>query len=226
MAEGPRSSEYRVGVFIIAENRLLREAFTRILSNKTDIYVLGSAQYTAETIQRLSPSEVELLLMNPPALSGRNSDHLLELRPLAARFKLVLVGMEEDEQTFLWAVRAGTPGYLLKDASARDVVATVRAVARGEAVCPPRLSRFLFNYVMQQWVAMPNACASSELGLTRREQQLIPLVARGLTNKEIAAQFGLSEQTVKNQVHRILRKVDTEDRLRAVEICRARGWIA
>ncbi len=97
-------------------------------------------------------------------------------------------------------------------------------MARDEAVCPPRLCWYLFNCVAQQQMEMPAAPASVELGLTRREQQLVPLIARGLTNKEIATQFGLSEQTVKNHIHRILRKVGSDERLRIAEICRAQDW--
>ncbi len=223
MAEGPRSSECRVGVFIIAENRLLREAFTRILCKKTDICVLGSAEYTAETIQGISASDVEMLLVSPAAPLALESSYLLELRSLARRFKLVLAGMEEDEQSFLWAVRAGVLGYVLKDAAATDVVAAVRAAAQGDATCPPSLLRCLFNYFAQQWYEIPNGRVRARLGLSRREQQLVPLIARGLTNKEIATHLNLSEQTVKNHIHRVLQKVGARDRLTIVDACRELG---
>ena len=223
MAEGPRSSECRVGVFIIAENRLLREAFTRILSNKTDIHVLGAAQYTAETIRGISTPDVEILLVNPAAPLALESSYLVELRSLAKRFKLVLVGMEEDEQSFLWAVRAGVLGYVLKDAAATDVIAAVRAAAHGDATCPPSLLRCLFKYFAQQCSEIPNGRVRARLGLSRREQQLVPLIARGFTNKEIATHLNLSEQTVKNHIHRVLQKVGATDRLTIVDACRKLG---
>jgi DNA-binding NarL/FixJ family response regulator len=223
MAEGPRPSECRVGVFIIAENRLLREALTRILSKKTDICISGAAQFAPETIQQISDSDAEMLLVNPAAPLALEPGYLLELRSLATRFKLVLVGMEEDGQSFLWAVRAGVLGYALKDAAAADVVAAVRAAARGDATCPPSLLRYLFSYFGQQWSEIPNGRVRSHLGLSRREQQLVPLIARGLTNKEIAAHLNLSEQTVKNHIHRVLQKVGATDRLTIVEACRELG---
>jgi DNA-binding NarL/FixJ family response regulator len=150
----------------------------------------------------------------------------VELRALAKRFKLVLVGMEEDEQSFLWAVRAGVLGYVLKDAAAAEVVAAVRAAAQGNATCPPSLLRCLFKYFAQQWSVIPNGRVRARLGLSRREQQLVPLIARGLTNKEIATHLNLSEQTVKNHIHRVLRKVGAADRLGVVEACRKFGLVA
>jgi two-component system NarL family response regulator len=127
--------------------------------------------------------------------------------------------MDEDQAHFLTAVRRGVLGYVLRDASAIDVVAAIRAVAIGEAVCPPRFARVLFDCVASQSAELPNSRARAQLGLTRREQQLIPLIGRGLTNKEIAGELSLSEQTVKNHIHRILRKVGVDDRLSVFEAC-------
>jgi DNA-binding NarL/FixJ family response regulator len=101
---------------------------------------------------------------------------------------------------------------MLKDASASEVVAAVRAVARAEAVCPPGLCRVLFSLIAKQFELIGGSTRHFRAGLTRREQQLLPLISQGLTNKEIATKLGLSEQTVKNHIHRILRKVGAEDR--------------
>lgn len=127
--------------------------------------------------------------------------------------KVLLVCMEEDEKLLFRAIRAGVLGFIPKDASAMDVVAAVRSLARGEAVCPARLCKFLFDFVAAQAMELSDANVKVRLGLTRREQQLIPLIGRGLTNKEIASQLNLSEQTIKNHVHRILHKVGVESRL-------------
>jgi len=114
-------------------------------------------------------------------------------------------------------------GYLLKDASASDVVTAVRAVARGEAVCPPQLCHILFRFVAQMAKEMP-AQNALKPDLTLRQQQLVSLVAKGLTNKEIAARLNLSEYTVRNHIHRILKQVDAESRSEAVETIRAFGY--
>jgi DNA-binding NarL/FixJ family response regulator len=130
--------------------------------------------------------------------------------------------MEDDKNHFLTAVRHGVLDYVLQEASAVDIATAIRAVARGEAICPPHLVRVLFDSVKSKSAELPNSPTRVQPGLSRREQQLVPLIGRGLTNKEIAGQLSLSEQTVKNHIHRMLRKVGVEDRLSVVEACQAK----
>jgi DNA-binding NarL/FixJ family response regulator len=111
-------------------------------------------------------------------------------------------------------------GYVLKDASALEVARTVRSVAAGEAVCPAVLSVALFQWVAQHKPATPSLHLKNSLGLSRREQELVGLLRQSLTNKEMASRLNLSEQTVKNHVHRMLRKLRAPDRLSIVEACR------
>src|SRR6266481_7683728 len=132
--------------------------------------------------------------------------------------------MEPGEEQFIAAVRSGVMGYLLQDASASDVVAAVRAVYRGEAVCPPQLCSVLFRFVAQTTEEMLLADSASRPDLTLRQQQLVSLVAKGLTNKEIASQLNLSEFTVRNHIHNILKQVDASSRSEAVQTIRAYGY--
>src|SRR5207245_586093 len=141
-----------------------------------------------------------------------------------AAYKAVLIGMEPDEELFMAAVRSGVMGYLLKDASASDLVAAVRAVYGGEAVCPPQLCSALFRFVAHMIEEIPVKRSAPRPDLTMRQQQLMALVARGLTNKEIASQLNLSEFTVRNHIHRILKQVDAGSRSEAVETIRAHGY--
>jgi len=108
-------------------------------------------------------------------------------------------------------------GYVLREASAIEVLSAIRGVAQGQAVCPPCMTKVLFDFVVSQAPCQPNSRSHRKFSLTNREQQLIPLIGRGLTNKEIASELQLSEQTVKNHVHRILRKVGVGDRLSVFE---------
>jgi DNA-binding NarL/FixJ family response regulator len=132
--------------------------------------------------------------------------------------------MEPDEEQFLAAVRSGVVGYLLQDASASDAVSAVRVVHRGQAVCPPRLCSALFRVVAQTAREIPLQNSASKQDLTLRQQQLVTLVAKGLTNKEIASHLNLSEFTVRNHIHRILKQVDAGSRSEAVETIRAHGF--
>jgi DNA-binding NarL/FixJ family response regulator len=132
-----------------------------------------------------------------------------------------MVGMEEDEATFLRAVGEGVVGYVLKDAPAVEIVRVIRAVAAGEAICPPRFSLSLFQCAARDVSFTFKPPQTTRFGLTRREQQLVGLIRLGLSNKEIGSRLSLSEQTVKNHIHRILRKVGASDRLEIVERCQS-----
>jgi DNA-binding NarL/FixJ family response regulator len=101
----------------------------------------------------------------------------------------------------------------------------VRALQAGGAACPGALCAKLFVYLENESASLPSAALHQRLGLTRREQQLIPLVAQGLTNKEIANRFCLSEQTVKNHLYRMKHKVGAGDRLGIVQLCRTQGFL-
>ena len=212
----------KVGVQILCNNRLAREAIARILSTKPDLRVVGAQSITSTSIHEVLNSEADVLVLDSLPLLLENSDNSPQLRGFTRAVKCVLIAMEDDEKTFLMAVKRGVLGYVLQEAAAADVVAAIRAVARGEAVCPPQYTRGLFKYVASLAQDLPNGRRRARLGLTNREQQLLPLIARGMTNKEIATQLHLSEQTIKNHVHRILRKTGVGDRLSVFEACQTR----
>jgi DNA-binding NarL/FixJ family response regulator len=121
--------------------------------------------------------------------------------------------------------RAGISGYLLHDASSDEVLDGVRALHAGRAVCPGVLCAALFRYFESEGVSMACVSPRRRLGLTRREQQLVPLIAKGLTNKEIANHFSVSEQTVKNHLYRMKQKIGAEDRLDIVQLYRTQGFL-
>jgi len=215
-----------VQVFILAENRLLREALARILNKKSDIRVVGASAFSPDVVGQISSTAPDVLLSDSAAVALSELRLVSEVRAVIPGLKVIMVGMEADPETFLRAVRDGIVGYVLKDASAMEVAAAVRSVANDEAVCPPSLCLALFEHVSKQTSQPTTFVLKHNLGLTRREQQLIQMIGRSLTNKEIAAQLNLSEQTVKNHVHRMLRKLGASDRLGAVELCRVRGAVA
>ncbi len=201
----------RIRVFIVDGNRLLREALRRILQKRADIIVAGESSAPSEDAWPILESKADVVLIGTSALAA-NRRVIETLRRSVLAPHILLMGMDENETVFLDSVRAGVAGYLLKDASASEVMGAIRAVSQGEAVCPPRLCRILFRHV---------ACGSDvvsvaprkDFSLTRRQLELVPLIAQGLTNKEIASQLNLSEQTIKNHIHRMLQKVGAEDRL-------------
>jgi two-component system, NarL family, response regulator DevR len=213
----------RATVFLLAQNRLLREALARILDKKADIQTVGVTALSPVAREELIRANPDVLVVDCSSETDAHFQFIHELRSSLLRLRIVLIGMDDDERTFLQAVRVGVLGYVLRDASALEVVTTVRAVVAGHAICPPHLSTSLFRYVARQWEQVPSYQVKLGLGLTSREQQLVFLIGRGMTNKEIAAELQLAEQTVRNHVHRMLRKVGANDRLAVVEMCRLQG---
>jgi two-component system nitrate/nitrite response regulator NarL len=210
-----------IRAFLLIENRLLREALVRLFRKRPDLIVVGQTSPADETALDSLETECDVLVCDS-FLPSRLPTGLAVNSGTPAGFKIILIGMESDEEQFMAAVRSGVTGYLLQDASASDVVAAVRAVFRGEAVCPPQLCSTLFRFVATTEVPLQNS--TSKPDLTLRQQQLVTLVAKGLTNKEIASHLNLSEFTVRNHIHRILKQVDAGSRSEAVETIRAYGY--
>jgi DNA-binding NarL/FixJ family response regulator len=215
-----------IGVFLLAENRLLRDALSKILTKKNDIRVLAAGPCSPHILQQVAELMPHVLLLDSAAFGFSDAQIISSARKALPGLKVVMIGMEPNKETFLRAVRAGVAGYVLKDAPAAEVAAAVRSVACDEAVCPPKLCLVLFEAVARQSFQMPQFYSRQKFGLTRREQQLLEMISCGLTNKEIACELNLSDQTVKNHIHRILQKVGVSDRLSAVEMCRVQRYSA
>jgi len=210
--------ESKISVLILSRNRILRESIAHILTNKREFQVFEaepSGSSCSPDDYHVAP---DVWVSDSLQCLIDSSGHPFE-RKDGRRAGCVLVAMQDDTRQFLETVSYGALGYVLQEASAVDVVAAIRGVAQGEAMCPPRLMRTLFDYVASHRNDAHAARARKEFQLTRREQQLVPLVSRGLTNKEIAAQLSVSEQTVKNHIHRILRKIGVEDRFGISAAC-------
>lgn len=212
-----------IRVFLLLENRLVRETLGRLFRKLPDICVAGE---TCPTEAPPAPEDLgDIVVLDDLEAAAVLGASLESREGLEAPVGLVLIGMENDEEQFLSAVRCGVSGYLLNDASANDVVAAVRAAVEGEAVYPPRLCRALFRSAARSARETPPVGKRGPAhGLTIRQQQLTSLVAKGLTDKEIASQLHLSEFTIKNHIHRIMKQVEAESRHEVVEVARASGY--
>jgi DNA-binding NarL/FixJ family response regulator len=209
--------EDKAKVFIVCGNRLLKEFIARILGKKSDFEIVAAHGLCSASWDEIVNSGADVLVLDSLEFFVRNPAS--SARALKNSPRCVLIAMEDDQNRFLMAIRRGARAYVLQDASAIDVVSAIRTVAEGHAMCPPLYAQVLFDFIATQTDELPNKRRRAQWGLTRREQQLVPLIGRGLSNKEIANHLSLSEQTVKNHIHRILRKVGVSDRLSVFEAC-------
>jgi DNA-binding NarL/FixJ family response regulator len=224
-AHARKVSEAKIRVFVAAENRLLREALARVLTKGAGIEVIATDSAAPFHTDALLDAQPDILLLNSRGSLEEDLSAIQEVRTAAPAVRILLIGMAKDEREFLQCVRAGISGYLLRDASASEVLQGVRSVAAREAVCPGVLCAALFRYFQADASGLPCTSSKRRMGLSRRELQLIPLIAQGLTNKEIANHFSLSEQTVKNHLYRMKHKIGAEDRLEMVQLYRTQGFL-
>lgn len=215
-----------IGVFLLADNRLVREALARILSKKNELHVLAAVAMSEEALDQIHSARPHVLLLDSSGFAPDGLQIVVTARRLVPGLKVVMFGMEENRDLFLRSVRAGVTGFLLKDASAVEISAAVRAVVNHEAVCPPGLCLTLFDHIARQEIPIFYCSENTRFGLTRREQQLLQMISCGLSNKEIANDLNISDQTVKNHIHRILQKLGAADRMSAVEAYRGPTTVA
>jgi DNA-binding NarL/FixJ family response regulator len=161
-------------------------------------------------------------------LSQLGRDGLKEARQLheaSPHAKLLMMGLTELESDVLAYIEAGAAGYLQEEASLEELLKNIRAVAAGEAVCPPKVAGFLFSHIAG---AARERERFKRLGLkhlTPRERQIIALIEQGLSNKQIATCLKIEIQTVKNHVHNILEKLQLENRREAARYAKERGLL-
>ena len=211
-----------IRVFLLIENRLLRGALSRFLRKHADILVVGQGRQADLHALPALDKRCDVLIVDSAEVKRLEANITVESIG-EIPYKTILIGMGSDEEQFIAAIRSGATGYLLQDAASSHVVAAVRAVFRGEAVCSPQLCSALFRFAVQRARETHLQNSTSRPDLTLRQQQLVALVAKGLTNKEIASRLNLSEFTVRNHIHRILRQVDASSRSEAVDAIRALG---
>jgi DNA-binding NarL/FixJ family response regulator len=212
-----------VRVLIVDDQALVRTGFRMILEAEDDIEVVGEAADGAEAIaltRGLSP-DVVLMDVRMPELDGIEATRrLLEDRAVDAKV-VMLTTFDMDEYVYD-ALRVGASGFLLKDAPPEQLVEGIRAVASGDALLAPSITR----RVIEEFVRRPSPTRPPELAeLTPRELEVLQHIARGLSNAEIAAQLFVSETTVKTHVARVLQKLDLRDRVQAVVLAYESGVV-
>jgi len=214
-------------VFLATENRLLRDTLARLLRKQSGIRVAGMVANPENISGQVQESACDTVLTDF-APGSSNSLLLHALHEENSELKIILIGMEDDPETFMNAIRLGARGYVLKDASALEIVTAIRRVGRGEAICPPNLCMVLIEQVWNEERTkpqLPGSAGGSSSRLTHRQVQLMNLVADGLSNKEIAVSLNLSQYTVKNHLRRVMRQVEATNRYDAVELVRASGLL-
>ena len=208
-----------IRVFIADDNRLLREGLSSMLVEIDDISVVGMAATGSEALEQIKKHvpDVALVDIGMPDKDGLDVTQILHNDlPVV---KVIILGMPDLTDEIMACIESGAAGYILKESSFEYLVESIRSVYRGESFCSPRMAASLFSRIAE---LAGERIPESSVKLTLREVEVINKIADGLSNKEIAAQLFIEEQTVKNHVHNILDKLQLHNRLEAVQYARER----
>ena len=212
-------------VLLVDDHKLMRDGLRTLLEMEPGITVVGEAADGAAAVtafEKLLP-DVVLMDIRMPMMDGVEATRRIRGRSPDAKI-LMLTTFDEDELVFE-AVRAGARGYLLKDLSGAELAAAVRSVARGDAALQPAVARKVMDAFARLSEPAPGAARHLVEPLSGRERAVLGLLARGLSNKEIAERLFLAEGTVKNHVSTILAKIDARDRTQAALKARELGLL-
>ena len=214
-----------ISMFIVDDNRLLREGLVSMLAEQEGIIVIGAAASGSNALEKIKDlrPEVALIDIGMPGKDGLEVTKALHQD--LPEIKVIILGMIDLTDEIMACIEAGAAGYVLKEASFDYLVETIRSVHRGESFCSPQMAASLFSRIAELASERMQKIPLISIELTRRELEIVNLIAEGLTNNEIAQQLFIETQTVKNHVHNILDKLQLHNRLEAVQYARERNLL-
>ena len=204
---------HKIRLLLIEDNRLLRDGIAAMLKGHRDINVVAASGNGENSIQKIHKLKPDVILLDL-GLRSHNSLHVVELvKREFPRANVIVMDLAPAQGDVLQFVRAGASGFILKDATVDDFLATIRSVAEGGKVLPPVLSGSLFSQIIEHAVDGGRAKLTKAIRMTKREREVIGLVSDGLTNKEIAKRLNIATYTIKSHVHNILEKLSLRSRV-------------
>jgi DNA-binding NarL/FixJ family response regulator len=212
MAGTQQTSSLALTVLLVDDHEVVRQGLAALLRRRPEFQVVGEAGTVADAVDAAHRFRPDLVVMDVRLPDGSGVEACRDIRAELPDTRVVMLTSYPDEDAVLSAIIAGASGYLLKQIRARDLVAALQAVGRGESLLDPAVTGRVLERIRRIATAdQPDALAQ----LTSQERKILLLVAEGKTNKEIAADVFLSDKTVKNYVSSILDKLNLERRAQA-----------
>ena len=215
----------KIRILLIEDNRLLREGIEDMLNEQMDIKAMASTG-NGDAFEKAKKLKPHVVLLD---LGLKNQNSLRVVEQIKRKFpgtEIVVMDLIPVQSDVVEFVKAGVSGFILKDATLDDFLQTIRAVAKGSKVIPPPLTDSLFSHIVEHAVQAGNVDRLIEsVRMTRREQDVINLIALGHSNKEIAVDLSIAVHTVKSHVHNILEKLALHTRLELASFAHTKGII-
>jgi DNA-binding NarL/FixJ family response regulator len=210
-----------ISLVLIDDNRLLREGLAGLIREQPDFRILAASADIEEALRKAREAKPQVVLLDFGLETHDSLRLTATVRQEVPEARVIIMGLlplQEDVAAF---VRAGASGFIMKDASFKDFLRTIRAVAAGVDVLPAQLTGSLFSQITRQAVrSRGTASVLAGVRLTERERQVIDLIGEGLSNKEIATRLQIAVHTVKSHVHNILEKLALRTRLEVAAFTR------
>jgi DNA-binding NarL/FixJ family response regulator len=203
----------KINILLIEDNRLLREGIKALVHAQPDLKIVGASEGNHNTLLQARSLKADVVLLD---LGLQNENGLHIVRTLTREMphtKVIGMGLIPSQLDIIEIVEAGAAGFILKDASIGEFLETIRLVGRGEKVLPPLLTGSLFTHVVEHALRRGKRNLSEAVRMTKREREIIVLIAEGMSNKAIAEKLNLSTYTVKSHVHNIMEKLALHTRL-------------
>jgi DNA-binding NarL/FixJ family response regulator len=210
-----------ISVALIEDNRLVREGISALLNQLPDVRVVAGGSSANEALHQ--DVDVHVVLLD---LGLRKGDSLRVAQKVKKDFpdaKVIVMDLLPVHEDIVEFVHAGVSGFIMKDATLDDLVQTIRSVADGAHVLPPQMTGSLFSQIARDAVAQGRSDVLGAVRMTQREREVISLIAKGLSNKEIASRLHIATHTVKSHVRNIMEKLTLHTRLQIAAYARRDG---
>lgn len=209
-------------IMIVDDHILFREGLVGLLRTQPDMVVVGECGSVHEAISQCVSLKPDVVLMDFSLPDGTGLEATRAILADAPQTQIIFLTVHDNDERLIAAMRAGAKGYLLKNLSVSKLLASLRALQRGEAaISRTMMARILTEFA--QTTPAPSSSPSPLVGLTSREIEVLHELAAGITNQEIATRLYISENTVKNHIHNILEKLSLTNRREAIEFARKNG---
>jgi DNA-binding NarL/FixJ family response regulator len=198
---------------VIDDNRLVREGLKALLDAQPDLKVVATAEDPTDGMRHVRELTPHVVLLDATMDNGDTSRFVQTIRSTSPTARVIVMDLLAGPEDVIEFVKAGANGFVMKDATLDDLVRTIRSVAQGADVVPSALTGTLLSHIAQHVVARPIPGVEQAVRMTKRERQIMDLIAEGLSNKEIAQRLNIATYTVKSHVHNILEKLALHSRL-------------
>jgi DNA-binding NarL/FixJ family response regulator len=202
-----------IRILLVEDNRILREGIAAMINGEPDMKVVASSGGNGGTLQQVAKLNPHIVLLDL-GLRSENGMHVVSsLTKGFPKLRVIGMGLIPSQLDIVESVEAGASGFILKDATIEDFLGTLRSVAGGAKVLPSPLAGSLFSHVIDYALKKGKGRLANAVRMTKREREIISLIAEGLSNKEIARRLNVATYTVKSHVHNILEKLALHSRL-------------